>query len=296
MAALALTLAGAATAAPRAQAPHTMSWEEIAALPKPPFDARLAYGDDSLQFGELRLPKGPGPFPVAIVIHGGCWRSEYSLDHITPLAAALTGHGIATWTIEYRKVGDAGGGWPGTFEDVAHAADHLRAIAPQYHLDLTRVVAIGHSAGGHLALWLAARRRLPADAPGASAEALPLRGVVGLAAISDLNAYARGASWCMKSGALLMGGEPDSLAARYALADPSRLLPLGVPARLVHGTADKIVPIEQSRTFVEHARAEGDDVTVAEIDGAGHFDLVAPAGGAFAAIERATHELTAKGR
>src|SRR5439155_8576098 len=141
---------------------------------------------DSLQFGELRLPKGRGPFPVAIVIHGGCWRSDYDLKHVGPLAGALTERGIATWTIEYRRIGDPGGGWPGTFEDVAQAADHLRALARRYPLDLHHVVAIGHSAGGHLALWLAARPGLPPDAALASADPLPISGVVGLAAISDL--------------------------------------------------------------------------------------------------------------
>ncbi len=269
-----------------------MTWDEISKLPKPPFDRRIAYGDDSLQFGELRLPKGAGPFPVAIVIHGGCWHSEYDLDHATPLAAVLTAHGIATWTIEYRRIGNAGGGWPGTFEDVAHAADRLRAIAKEDRLDLSRVIAIGHSAGGHLALWLAARRHLPAGAPGASPDALPIRGVVGLAAISDLREYARGASWCMKAAPDLMGGSPDSLPERYALADPTERLPLGVPVRLVHGTDDRIVPFAQSTTYVTRALGKGDDVRVMPIEGAGHFDVVAPAGKASEEIVRAIEELT----
>ncbi len=282
----------AAAALAASRTPHAMTWEELDALPKPPADRRLAYGEDSLQFGELRLPRGRGPFPVAIVIHGGCWRAEYDHLHATPLAAALTAHGVATWTIEYRRIGDAGGGWPGTFEDVAHAADHLRAIAPEFHLDLSRVVAIGHSAGGQLALWLAARRALPAGAPGASADALPLRGVIGLAAIGDLRAYANGASWCMKSAPLLMGGPPDSLPERYALADPVERLPLHVPVRLIHGTADRIVPIEQSRTYAERAKAKGDDVKLVELEEEGHFDAVAPEGKAFDAIAHAVKELT----
>ena len=286
----------AAAALAASAAPHTMTWEELDALPKPPADRRIAYGEGSLQFGELRLPKGAGPFPVAIVIHGGCWRAEYDHLHATPLAAALTAHGVATWTIEYRRIGDPGGGWPGTFEDVARATDHLRAIAPEFHLDLARVVAIGHSAGGHLALWAAARRTLPAGAPGASPEALPLRGVIGLAAIGDLREYANGASWCMKSAPLLMGGTPDSLPERYAIVDPSELLPLHVPVRLVHGTLDKIVPIAQSRAFAARAQSKGDDVRLVELEGEAHFDLVAPHGKAFDAIEEAVKELSAKKR
>lgn len=273
-----------------------MTWEELDQLPKPPADRRIAYGEDSLEFGELRLPKGRGPFPVAIVIHGGCWRAEYDYRHATPLAAALTAHGIATWTIEYRRIGDPGGGWPGTFEDVARAADHLRDLAPAHHLDLSRVVAIGHSAGGQLALWAAARRTLPVGAPGASPEALPLRGVIGLAAVGDLRDYAHGASWCMKSAPLLMGGTADSLPERYAVADPTELLPLGVPVRLIHGTLDRIVPIEQGRTFVERAKAKGDDVRLVELPDAAHFDAVAPQGKAFDAILQAAQELTATKR
>lgn len=289
-----IVTAVAALAASRA--PHTMTWEELDALPKPPYDQRIAYGDDSLQFGELRLPKGRGPFPVAIVIHGGCWRAEYDHRHATPLAAALTARGIATWTIAYRRIGDPGGGWPGTFEDVARAVDHVRAMAREFHLDPSRVVAIGHSAGGQLALWAAARRALPAGAPGASAEALPLRGVIGLAAIGDLREYANGTSWCMKSAPLLMGGTADSLPDRYAMADPTALLPLHVPVRLIHGTLDKIVPIEQSRTFTERAQAKGDDVQLVELKDAAHFDVVAPEGKAFEVIAHAVKELTAKKR
>jgi acetyl esterase/lipase len=282
---------GAACAHTPAPAPAKVTWAQVAALPVPPADHREAYGDDSLQFGELRLPKGHGPFPVAIVIHGGCWRSEYDLHHVGPLAGALTARGIATWTIEYRRIGDPGGGWPGTFADVARAADHLRTLARTYPLDLSRVVAIGHSAGGHLALWLAARAQTPHDDAIAAAQPLRLRGVVGLAAISDLRTYARGTSWCCQSAPLLLGGTPDSLPARYALNDPIQRLPLGVPVRLVHGSEDPIVPIAQSRAFVEAARAKHDDATLATVPGAGHFDLVAPASPAGAIVLRTVSEL-----
>ena len=118
-------------------------------LPSKPADARIAYGADSLQFGELRLPNGKGPFPVAIVIHGGCWVHGYAAaNNAAPIADALRDAGVATWNIEYRRRDNPGGGWPGTFLDVASAADSLRSIATRYPLDLSRVIAIGHSAGG----------------------------------------------------------------------------------------------------------------------------------------------------
>jgi acetyl esterase/lipase len=126
---------------------------------------RIAYGTGALQFGELRVPAGRGPHPVVIIIHGGCWVAKLgklddravALDLVRPIAADLTAHGFATWNLEYRRLGNDGGGWPGTFQDIAAGADHLRQIAAKSQLDLSRVVAIGHSAGGHFALWLAAR-------------------------------------------------------------------------------------------------------------------------------------------
>jgi len=142
--------------------------EDILTLPAPPADARIAYGPDPLQFGDLRLPTaasggGDGPFPLVVLIHGGYWRNRYDLAYFGHAAAALTATGFATWNIEYRRVGDAGGGWPGTLLDVAAATDYARTLAATQPIDLDRVVALGHSAGGQLAAWLAARRRLAPD-------------------------------------------------------------------------------------------------------------------------------------
>src|ERR1044071_5234016 len=134
---------------------------------------RLTYGQDSLQFGDLRLPGAAGPNPAAIVVHGGFWRSTYGLDYIGPFCEALTASGLATWNLEYRRIGNTGGGWPGTFEDVAAGCDYLLSIAAESNLDLNRVIAIGHSAGGHLAMWLASRKK-------------PLAGVISLAGVVDL--------------------------------------------------------------------------------------------------------------
>src|SRR5262245_30581153 len=151
----------------------------------PPSDHRIQYGKGPLQFGDLRLPKGPGLHPVAIIIHGGCWMSEYGLSYMGHLSAALAEAGVATWNLEYRRIGDEGGGWPGTFQDVAEGTDYLRTLAKGYPIDLNRAIALGHSAGGHLVLWLAARKNLPKDSPLYVPEPLPLRGIVGMASIPD---------------------------------------------------------------------------------------------------------------
>lgn len=135
---------------------------DVNALPSRPADARVTYGADPLQFGDLRLPSGKGPFPVAVVIHGGCWVSTFAtLQNTAAMADALRDAGIATWNVEYRRLDNPGGGWPGTFTDVGIAADHVRVLAKTYPLDLSRVLAVGHSAGGHLALWLAGRSAAP---------------------------------------------------------------------------------------------------------------------------------------
>jgi acetyl esterase/lipase len=247
-------------------------------LTPPPADARIAYGAAPQQFGDLRLPKGAGPHPVAIVIHGGYWRSAYGLDHIGHLCAGLTRAGVATWSLEYRRIGDPGGGWPGAGEDVLRGAGYLRTLAERYPLDLTRVVAVGHSAGGQLALWLAAQRKVP------------LRGVVSLAGIADLRrAWELGLSRGVV--AELLGGTPLENPERYRQASPIELVPLGVPERLLHGTRDDVAPIEISRRFQAAAAAAGDDARLIEVRDAGHFDLIDPRTRAWAQVQAAVLEL-----
>src|SRR5437870_4328814 len=169
---------------------NSYNMEDILSLPPPKADYRLHYGPDPLHFGDLRLPSaeiwGQGPYPVAIVIHGGFWRAQYDLLHAGHMCAALTATGLATWNIEYRRIGNSGGGWPGTFQDVTMAAAHLRKITEEHNLDLERAVAIGHSAGGHLALWLAGCHRVPEGDPLHVADPLPLVGAVSLAGVVDL--------------------------------------------------------------------------------------------------------------
>jgi acetyl esterase/lipase len=277
-----ISLALAAVAAePGACALQGQSSRDILTRPAPPVDHRLSYGPNEFQFGDLRLPKGAGPHPVAIVIHGGCWMSEYGLSYMGHLSAALTEAGVATWSVEYRRVGNQGGGWPGTFEDVARAADHLRKIAKSYPLDLNRVVAVGHSAGGHLALWLAARKLLPKDSPAYSHNPLPLRGVVSLAGVTDLR---RDGTACDANVAQLMGGPANDKAAIYDQASPIALLPLGIPTAIVQGSSDPIIPLEMAKDYAEAAKKKGDEAKLVVIEKAGHFEIVDPKSFAWEAV------------
>lgn len=263
-----------------------VTWGEISDLAVPPADHRIQYGDDPLMFGDLRLPKGQGPHPVAVVIHGGCWRSENDIGHISHLSAALTQAGIATWTLEYRRIGDTGGGWPGTFMDVARGTDYLRTLAQQYPMDSKRVVLVGHSAGGHLALWLAARRNLPEKSPIYSPDPIQVRGVVSLAGINDLRTFGKDAGYCNASVPLLLGGTIEEVTDRYAQSNPIELVPIGVPIRLLHGALDTIVLLQQSQDFAQKARSKGDDVQVSVIQEAAHFDLIAPFSPAWGRVEQ----------
>jgi acetyl esterase/lipase len=254
----------------------------------PPPTERVAYGSAPQQFGDLRLPAGEAgrPWPVVIVIHGGYWRARYDLGYFGAACGALAQAGLATWNIEYRRLGDAAGGWPGTFDDVAAAADALRGLAARYPLDLRRVVALGHSAGGQLGLWLAARLRLPAQAPVLwRTDPLLIHGVVALAGVADLRR-----AWELRlsdnATELLMGGGPAQVPDRYASGSPFDLLPLGVPQALIHGTADTAVPFEISQRYVARAQALGDDARLIALEGADHFEAIDPATAEWQVVER----------
>jgi len=223
---------------------------------------RIAYGTDQFQFADLRLPGNEPPHPVVIVIHGGFWRSKYDLEYISPVCDALTSTGVATWNVEYRRIGNAGGGWPGTFDDVTASRDRLHALAPQYGLDLSRVIVIGHSAGGHLAMWLASQKTL-------------LIGAISLAGVVDLKrAWEFGLSNNVVAD--LLGGSPDQVPDRYKFASPIERLPFGIPQKLFHGTADDSVPYEISEPYVHTAQLRGDDAELVTLKNTGHFELVNP--------------------
>lgn len=254
--------------------------------PAPRADLRLRYGPDPSHFGDLRLPPGAGPHPIVIVIHGGFWRAAYDLTHSGPLCAALTAAGAVTWNIEYRRLGQPGGGWPGTFLDVAMAADYLRELAPQQRLDLERVVAVGHSAGGHLALWLAARGRIPPGDALYTPAPLPLRAVISLAGVADLRQ-----AWALRlsNGVVetLMGGAPDRCPACYATASPAEMIPLGVPQVLIHGTSDQNVPYAISRDYHAAATNAGDDAQLIMLPDTGHFEVINPLSHAWPTVRKA---------
>jgi acetyl esterase/lipase len=240
------------------------------------------YGPDRSQRADLYLPLGAGPHPVMVTIHGGSWQSRYGKVVMRGLAGDLVRRGWAVWNIEYRRI-DGGGGWPTTFLDVAAAIDHLRTV--QALLDLDSVSFLGHSAGGHLALWAGARDRLTAGAPGAE-PAIHARRVIGQAAVCDLaGAYAL---WHGGAVRRLMGGPPEQLPERYAVADPIRLVPLAMPVLLVHGVLDTTVSIDLSRRYAERAAAAGGSVELVEIDGeaGGHRAHVDPRGQAWTAVTR----------
>jgi acetyl esterase/lipase len=250
----------------------------------------IAYGPLPLQFGELRLPGGPGPHPVLVTLHGGFWRARYDLAYFGVVCDALAAAGVATWNVEYRRLGQEGGGWPGTLHDVGAAVDHMRELAARFPLDLDRVGALGHSAGGHLALWAAGRARVATASPLSRPHPLPLRCVVALAGVCDLRR-----AWELRLSSNVtedfLGGTPHAVPERYAAASPAELLPLGVPQALIHGTEDDSVPYEISVDYHEAARAAGDEVMLVTLAGAGHFEMVDPATPEWAAVHEATLSL-----
>ena len=248
---------------------------DIAKLPSTPPIAHIPYGTDPNQFADLRLPEGRGRFPVVVVIHGGCWAEYADVTYTASLATALTREGWATWNVEYRRVHQEGGGWPGTFFDAAHGIDALRAAAKKYPLDTARVVAIGHSAGAQLALWDASRAGLPKDSEVYVANPLRLRGVVSIGGIPDMRAFAENPSGpCEGRQIRVIGGPPDEHPDRYALVSPAERLPLGVPQVLIWGEKDTVAPHALFSAYEKKAKAAGDKVTSLDINGAGHHDLM----------------------
>lgn len=240
---------------------------------------RIFYGENEYQFGDLRLPDGPGPYPVAIVLHGGFWRARYGLDLMDDFAQDLTSRGLATWNIEYRRVGHEGGAWPGTLTDVANAIDHVKILAETFLLDLDRVMTIGHSAGGHLALWAGARHKLPSDSVlSTTIKPLPLKGVISLAGVADLALMQEVHAYNGDDNPTrnLIGGTPEELPERYKEASPIEQLPLGIQQVLIHGSLDINVPIGISQHYVQAALEKGDPVKLVEIPTAEHFKIINP--------------------
>ena len=257
-----------------------MADDDVLTRAAPPPDFVVSYGPGRDHVADVRLPPVPSaaPAPLVLFLHGGFWRAAYDRTHTGPLAAALAAAGFAVCTPEFRRTGHPDGGWPGTFDDVAAAVDQLptlvREAAGADVISGEPAVLAGHSAGGHLALWAAARHMIPAGMPWHTGPPR-VAGVVALAAVSDLDAcYTLG----LGHGAVvaLLGGGPDQYPERYRITDPMRLHPLGCPVQLVHGTADSVVPCSLSTSFLARGSAAGDDVSLTELPGAGHFDVIDP--------------------
>lgn len=246
--------------------------EDILTLTPPPADARLAYGTDPNQFGELRLPQTKSASPVLMNIHGGFWRAKYDLAHAGHLCAALTAKGIATWNLEYRRVGNDGGGWPGTFEDIVNGYRFLPQIAKRYNLDTNRVIVMGHSAGGQLALCLAAHE-------------LWVKHAVSLAGVLDLT---RAWELHLSNNAVVefLGGKPDEVPDHYREADPMQLeIPKAIQW-VIHGLGDDIIPPEFSQKYVAQKKKAGQNAHLLELEKADHFDLIDPRSAAWTQVEK----------
>jgi len=245
--------------------------EDVLSRPQPPPDERIPYGTGANQFVEVRLPQSSGPHPVLLNIHGGYWRARYDLTHAGHLCQALRMVGLATFNLEYRRVGNPGGGWPGTFEDIRSAHRFVQQARSRFHLDLDRLVVMGHSAGGQLALCLAAHET-------SVGRAISLAGVVDLK-----KAYALHLS--NDAVAEFMGGKPDAVPEHYREADPMELRIPHARQWLLHGKDDDTVPPEFSRDYVAQKKKAGELAELLEIPHAGHFDLIDPSSEAFKHIE-----------
>jgi acetyl esterase/lipase len=272
-----------------------MKWPALLTRERPQPSTTIRYGEDQMQVVDLWLPEGKGPHPTVVMVHGGCWQTEIADRRIMNwIAEDLRKRGIAVWNIDYRGVDRKGGGYPGTFHDVAAAADALKQHAPAHKLDISPLVAIGHSAGGHLALWLAARTSskaradnplIPRGSPLLAAQPVRIDTAISLGGLQDLELAATppGSGCGTEVVERLVG--PPTLSSRNVYADTSvtRLLPLGVRQVLINGMQDRIIPTHFAADYEAKARAVGERVKVRMIDRTGHVELVAPETGAWAA-------------
>lgn len=261
-----------------------MTWDDLTSRPRPKPSETVSYGADAMQKVDVWLPKGAGPFKTVLMVHGGCWQTAIADRSLMDWAAAdLRDAGYAVWNIDYRGVDRDGGGYPGTFQDAAAAADLLATDAARFHLDTKRIVAVGHSAGGHLALWLAARAKLPARSVLAGGTPLRIDHVVSLGGLPDLEATADSPDNGCGTEVIGQLVGPKTAAHPDPFADTSvaRLLPLGVPQDLVDGREDRIIPYRLPVDYTAKARAAGDEVTLHTVPETGHVELVSPGSAAW---------------
>jgi acetyl esterase/lipase len=255
--------------------------DDLLSLTPPRADARLVYGSDRNQFLDLRIPSSKEkPFPLVINIHGGYWRAKYNLEHAGHLCAALTAKGVATANLEYRRVGDQGGAWPGTFADIRSAYHFLKQNAQRHRVDVRRIVVMGHSAGGQLALCLGGHEP-------------DVRRIVSLAGVVDLR---RAYQLHLSNDAVVefLRGSPSEIPDHYREADPMELSISAAEQWLVHGTEDEVVPASFSRDYLaaKQKSPRKEDVHLLEIARAGHFDLIDPRSQAWNQVQELVLRLT----
>lgn len=250
-----------------------MTLAQYMSLKGPEPSAHVAYGTAPSQYAELFRPPGAGPFPVVVLVHGGCWQTEFGgIKQFRNMAGALAAEGIAVWNVEYRRVDEQGGGYPGTYEDMIGALDALSAHAKTYQLDMSRLVAVGHSAGGHMVQWAAGRALIPRSSPLYRPNPTALRHVVSLGGINDLRAWT---DLCGFEVAKLTGTPSDGRTDVYADTNPSDMIPNGSHTVLITGEKDQLVPKEVALKFAAKAKAAGDSAEVIVLPGASHFDEAA---------------------
>lgn len=272
----------------------TMRWSDLLDRPRPKADLRIPYGSDPLQFADLWLPRGKAPHPVVLMVHGGCWQTDIADASIMNyIADDLRTRGIAVWNIEYRGVDRAGGGYPGTFLDVAAAADALDKEGPRHRLLTGRVVAIGHSAGGHLALWLAARGGITPNSALYKPRPLPISAAISIGGLPDLEAaqVPPGDTCDAEPVRKLVGPATPERPDPYGDTSPAAMPPFATPQILVNATRDRIAPPSFAEGYAAKAKAKGIDVRRIIVPEEGHVELIAPGTASWAAeraeIERA---------
>jgi acetyl esterase/lipase len=267
-------------------AAEPMSLHDYLALRGPPPAEHIAYGAAPSQYVELFSPRGKGPFPVVFLVHGGCWVKQYGgIVQMRNVAGALAAEGIAVWNVEYRRVDETGGGYPGTFQDMIAAVDLLIVMAAEHHLDTERVVAMGHSAGGHLVQWLAGRARLPASSPLSRPDPFPLHEVIALGSIGDLrNRVDHRGQVCGIDVTQLTGPPSAARPDIYSDTSPAELLPNGSHTTLINGALDTISPPETAFAYAARAQASKDKVETLILPNASHYDEVSADSPAFALI------------
>ena len=289
-AAIATLACALAAVAPAARADPMTLPQYIASMKVAPGDVREAYGPAPQQAAELYLPKTPGPHPVVVLLHGGCYSNEVPASSLGPAAADLAAHGVAVWNVEYRRLGDPGGGFPGMYQDVGAALDRLRDAAGAHGLDLSRVVVAGHSSGAVLALWAASRGRIPVTSPLHAADPLKVGAVVSIAGLGDLKGFAPLLPWICGEDlkvAQVVGAPSATRPDPFADTSPRALLPTGVPTLAITGEYDAQLPPYMALYWRIAARKAGDRAENRLVRDAGHFDVVTAGTAAWAEVRDA---------